>query len=97
MKFVNVIPVIVLTGGFMNFGEWCRAEVNKSGRTITWLAHQVGAHPSLIVKWRTRNSNPKTEYFLLICITLAKDQNRSLCTVIEEGALAMGVKINLDS
>lgn len=97
MKFVNVIHVIASIGGTMNFGEWCRAEVTKSGRTITWLAHQIGAHPSLIVKWRTRNSNPKTEYFLLICTILAKDQDRSLCIVIEEGAAAMGVKINLNS
>ncbi len=76
----------------MNFGEWTRREITKGGKTITWLAYQVGAHPSLIVKWRTRGSTPKTEYFLKVCIEIAKLQDRPLIEVILEGSKAMGIK-----
>lgn len=76
----------------MNFGEWARREVTREGKTITWLAYQVGAHPSLIVKWRTRGSTPKTEYFLKTCLTISKLQNRPLIEVILEGAQSMGIK-----
>ena len=77
----------------MNFGEWARREVTQSGKTITWLAYQVGAHPSLIVKWRTRNSTPKTEYFLKVCIVLSELQHRPLIDIIGEGANSMDIKI----
>ena len=95
MNVVNVILVIVMIGVKMNFGEWTRKEITKSGKTITWLAHQVGAHPSLIVKWRTRGSNPKTEYFLKICIVLAEVQERPINGILEEAAEAMGINLSI--
>lgn len=95
MKVVSVILVIALIGEIMNFGEYCRSEITKSGKTITWLAHQVGAHPSLIVKWRTRGSIPKTEYFLKICEILAILQERPLAEILEEGAESMGINLNI--
>ena len=95
MNVVNVIHVIATIGVSMNFGEWCRSEITNSGKTITWLAHQVGAHPSLIVKWRTRGSIPKTEYYLKICITLAVLQNRPTTELLKEGANAMGINLNI--
>jgi hypothetical protein len=76
----------------MNFGEYARREVTKSGKTITWLAYEVGAHPSLIVKWRTRGSTPKAEYFLKTCQIIAKLQNRPFIDVILEGMESMGIK-----
>jgi hypothetical protein len=96
VNVANAIHAIALTGETMNFGEWCRAEITRSGKTITWLAHQVGAHPSLIVKWRTRASIPKTEYFLKICKTLSIVQDRPLSQVLKEGAESMGIDLQLD-
>ena len=86
----------IAIGEYMNFGEYCRSEITKSGKTITWLAHQVGAHPSLIVKWRTRGSIPKTEYFLKICQILALLQERPLAEILEEGAESMGINLNIN-
>tara|TARA_R110000764_G_scaffold229572_1_gene320480 strand:- start:286 stop:546 length:261 start_codon:yes stop_codon:yes gene_type:complete len=81
----------------VNFGEWTRSEITKSGKTISWLAGQVGAHPSLIVKWRTRNSIPKTWYYLKVCIILAELQDRPISTLLEEGAMAMGIEFKINN
>ena len=77
----------------MNFGEYCRREVQKQGKSITWLAQQIGAHPSLIVKWRTRNCDPKTNYFLRVCVVLADMQNKPLIGIITDAAEIMEIKI----
>jgi len=94
VNVVNVYHVIVM-GLIMNFGEYCRQQITKEGKTITWLANQIGAHPSLIVKWRTRGSNPKVEYFLKICLVLAILQGRPINGIIEEAAKSMKIDIKL--
>jgi hypothetical protein len=94
VKVVNACHATAI-GEMMNFGEYCRQQITKEGKTITWLANQIGAHPSLIVKWRTRGSNPKTDYFLRICIVLATLQGRPINGIIQEAAEAMGIEIKI--
>jgi len=79
----------------MNFGEWARAEVTRHGKTVTWLAREIGASSSLVIKWRTRGSNPKSDNFLLVCKVLSELSGVRLCEILERGAAAMGIEIEI--
>jgi len=79
----------------MNFGEWARAEVTRHGKTVTWLAREIGASSSLVIKWRTRGSNPKVDNFLRVCQVLAELEGVRLCEMMERGAASMGIEIEI--
>ena len=79
----------------MNFGEWVRQEITKHGLTVTWLALEIGASSTLIIKWRTRGSNPKVDSFLKVCKILADLEGVRMCEMMERGAASMGIEIEL--
>ena len=92
MKCAGVIRVTVM-GSMMNFGSWVQMELLKHQKNITWLAHRIGSHPSLLCKWRSGLSNPKTEYFFLVCKEISILRGEPIERTIGEGALAMGIKL----
>jgi transposase-like protein len=79
-----------------NFGEWVRIQVTKEGKTMAWMAREVGASQSLLSRWR-QGAIPRTEYFLKVCCVLATLQARPICGIVQEGALVMGIKIDVNT
>jgi transcriptional regulator with XRE-family HTH domain len=79
----------------MNFGEWTRQTVTKEGKTLAWLAKQIGTNQSLVSRWRT-GSIPRTVYFLKTCAVIAKLQRRPILEVIQEAAFCIGVSFDVD-
>jgi len=79
----------------MNFGEWVRREITRHGKTVTWLALQIEADRSLIIKWRTRGSVPRAKNFLSVCIVLAGLDNSPLADTLERGANVIGINMKL--
>ena len=77
----------------MNFGEWARIQVTKEGRTLSWLAKEIGANQSLISRWR-QGSIPRTEYFLKVIKVVAKLQKQPFHQVLKHGALSIGIVID---
>jgi len=77
----------------MNFGEFCRREVNSMGKSVYWLTLQINSSPSVIAKWR-RGTKPKTEYFLLVCQILAREQDIPLIEMIHKAAKSMGIELD---
>jgi hypothetical protein len=77
----------------MNFGEFCRREVNAMGKSVYWLTVQIDSSPSVIAKWR-RGTKPKTEYFLLVCKILSKEQDIPLIEMIHKAAASMGIELD---
>lgn len=91
MIYASVIRVIAMGYG-MNFGLWVQLELQKYDKSLTWLAKRIGSHPSLLCKWRSGLSNPKTEYFFLVCIEISKLREIPLEFILIEGAEAMGIR-----
>ena len=79
----------------MNWGEWVRQEITKHGHTVTWLSRRIGGSSTLIIKWRTRGSIPKADGFILVCKELAILEGVGMCEMMERGAAAMGIKIEI--
>jgi hypothetical protein len=79
----------------MNFGEWTRIQVNREGKTMAWMAREIGASQSLLTRWR-QGAIPRTEYFLKVCIVLATIQARPISGVLNEGAKILGIDLNVD-
>tara|TARA_R100001440_G_scaffold75610_1_gene103280 strand:- start:1 stop:243 length:243 start_codon:yes stop_codon:yes gene_type:complete len=79
----------------MNFGEWTRQCVTKEGKTLAWLAREIGTNQSLVSRWRS-GSIPRTLYFLKTCSVIAKLQGRPILEVIQEGAFCIGVSFDVD-
>jgi len=77
----------------MNFGEFCRKEMNGMGKSIHWLTIQVGASASVISKWR-KGTNPKTEYFLKVCRVISQAKGIPLLEVIIQAAASMGIELD---
>jgi hypothetical protein len=76
----------------MNFGLWVQLELMKHEKSLSWLAGRIGSHPSLLCKWRAGLSNPKTEYFFLVCKEISLLRKEPIEDTIREGAKAMGIK-----
>jgi len=79
----------------MNFGEWVRREVTSQGKTVAWLAKEIGTNQSVVSRWRT-GSIPRTEYFLRTCTVISKLSRRPVLQVIQEGAICIGVVFDVD-
>lgn len=79
-----------------NFGEWVRIQVTKEGKNMAWMARKVGASQSLLTRWR-QGAEPRTEYFLKVCVELSIIQSRPICIIIQEGSSAMGIDFNVDT
>jgi hypothetical protein len=79
----------------MNFGEWVRREVTSQGKTVAWLAKEIGTNQSVVSRWRT-GSIPRTEYFLRTCTVISKLSRRPVLQVIQEGAFCIGVVFDVD-
>jgi hypothetical protein len=90
--YVNAILVIVMGYG-MNFGLWVQMELFKHEKSLTWLADRIGSHPSLLCKWRSGLSNPKTEYFLLVVKEISILKGISFESTLREAAESMGIKL----
>lgn len=74
----------------MNFGEWVRTQVTQEGKTMSWMAREVGVSQSLLTRWRN-GTIPRTEYFLKVCVILSKVQKKPLLEVIQAGASSIGI------
>ena len=68
------------------------AGATKHDKSLSWLAGRIGSHPSLLCKWRSGLSNPKTEYFFLVCKEISLLRREPIEKTIREGASAMGIK-----
>lgn len=79
----------------MNFGEWARVQVTKEGKTLAWLAKEIGANQSLVSRWRT-GSIPRTAYFLKVILVISKLQDQPFNQVLKHGALSIGIVIDVD-
>jgi len=79
----------------VNFGEWLRMEVTRSGKTMAWMAREVGASQSLLSRWR-QGAIPRTEYFLKVCSVLATTQGKPINGIIQQGARSMGIDIDVN-
>jgi hypothetical protein len=79
----------------MNFGEWVRRQVTSQGKTVAWLAKEIGTNQSVVSRWRT-GSIPRTEYFLRTCTVISKLSRRPVLQVIQEGAFCIGVVFDVD-
>jgi len=79
----------------MNFGEWVRREVTSQGKTVAWLAKEIGTNQSVVSRWRT-GSIPRTEYFLRTCTVISKLSRKPVLQVIQEGAFCIGVVFDVD-
>jgi transposase-like protein len=79
----------------MNFGEWVRREVTSQGKTVAWLAKEIGTNQSVVSRWRT-GSIPRTEYFLRTCTVISKLSRKPVLQVIQEGAICIGVVFDVD-
>jgi predicted transcriptional regulator len=77
----------------MNFGEWARIQVTKEGRTLSWLAKEIGANQSLISRWR-QGSIPRTEYFLKVIKVVSQLQKKPFNQVLKHGAFSIGIVID---
>ena len=77
----------------MNFGLWVQLELIKHEKSLSWLAARIGSHPSLLCKWRAGLSNPKTEYFFLVCREISLLRKEPIEITIIEGASKMGIKL----
>tara|TARA_Y100000992_G_C21261993_1_gene491779 strand:- start:292 stop:540 length:249 start_codon:yes stop_codon:yes gene_type:complete len=78
------------------FGEWVRIQVTKEGRNMAWMAREVGASQSLLTRWR-QGAEPRTEYFLKVCVVLSIIQSRPICIIIQEGSSVLGIDFNVDT
>ena len=63
---------------------------------MAWMARKVGASQSLLTRWR-QGAEPRTEYFLKVCVELSIIQSRPICIIIQEGSSAMGIDFNVDT
>jgi len=79
----------------MNFGEWVRRQVTSQGKTVAWLAKEIGTNQSVVSRWRT-GSIPRTEYFLRTCTVISKLSRKPVLQVIQEGAFCIGVVFDVD-
>ena len=79
----------------MNFGEWTRKEVTSQGKTLAWLAKEIGTNQSVVSRWRM-GTTPRTEYFLKTCAAIAKLKKQPVIKVIQSGASCIGVSFNVD-
>jgi hypothetical protein len=77
----------------MNFGLWVQLELIKHEKSLSWLASRIGSHPSLLCKWRAGLSNPKTEYFFLVCREISLLRKEPIEITIIEGASKMGIRL----
>lgn len=77
----------------MNFGLWVQLELAKHDKSLTWLASRIGSHPSLLCKWRAGFSNPKTEYFFLVCKEISLLRREPIEVTIKEAAASMSIKL----
>ncbi len=92
MIYASVIHAIAMGYG-MNFGLWVQTELFKHEKSLTWLADRIGSHPSLLCKWRSGLSNPKTEYFLLVVKEISILKGISFESTLREAAESMGIKL----
>ena len=97
MNVVNVTPVTATEKKMknVNFGEWVRIQVTQEGKTMAWMAREVGASQSLLSRWRL-GAIPRTEYFLKVCIVLATIQDMPISGILEQGARTLGIELNVD-
>lgn len=65
----------------------------QARKSLTWLADRIGSHPSLLCKWRSGLSNPKTEYFLLVVKEISILKGISFESTLREAAESMGIKL----
>ena len=79
-----------------NFGEWVRIQVTKEGKTMAWMAREVGASQSILTRWR-QGAIPRTEYFLKVCNVLAIIQDRPICGIVQEGAMTLGIELDVNT
>jgi len=75
-----------------NFGEWVRRNLTTHGKTITWLADQLGSNPTMILKWRT-GTEPRAVNYIMTCQALAKLRGDPVAIVLCEGAAHLGVPV----
>jgi hypothetical protein len=73
-----------------NFGEWVRRNLTAHGKTITWLADQIHANPTMVIKWRS-GVEPRTKNFLYTCLAIAELRGDPMPVVIREASLHLGV------
>jgi transcriptional regulator with XRE-family HTH domain len=92
---VNVTRVTVMEWNAMNFGEWTRIEMTKHGKTLSWLAKEIGANQSLVSRWR-QGTVPRTAYFLKVIAVVSKLSGKPFDQVLKSGALSIGIVIDVD-
>jgi hypothetical protein len=90
---IYVLAILAIAMGYgMNFGLWVQMELHQHEKSLSWLAGRIGSHPSLLCKWRAGLSNPKTEYFFLVCKEISLLRKEPIEKTIREGAQSMGIK-----
>jgi hypothetical protein len=79
----------------MNFGEWIRYTLTKHKKSMAWMATEIQASQSLLTRWR-QGSIPRTEYFLRVCIVIARLEKKPLQDIVVQGSKTMGIIIHVD-
>jgi len=68
-----------------DFGEWVRTQIKKTGLTWLQLQKSSGIDAKRFHVWTSGRSRPRLEYFVMLCESFAKHQQRPFTAILMDG------------
>lgn len=68
-----------------DFGEWVRTQIKKTGLTWLQLQKSSGIDAKRFHVWTSGRSRPRLEYFVMLCESFAKHQERPFTAILMDG------------